>query len=78
MFRYVTLALTLSSHPLCVVPPHLCVQLRILDVLLSVTERDERAAMLPDAFTPPGSTAGGRAGRDPGLTVALPCPRAWR
>ncbi|PSC70751.1 hypothetical protein C2E20_5944 [Micractinium conductrix] len=32
--------------------------LRILDVLLSVTERDERAAMLPDAFTPPGSTAG--------------------
>jgi hypothetical protein len=34
------------------------VQVRILDVLLSVQEREERAAMLSDAFTPPGSTAG--------------------
>jgi len=34
------------------------VQVRILEVLVSVAERDERAAMLPDAFTPPGSTAG--------------------
>ncbi|PRW57338.1 mitochondrial presequence translocase subunit Tim44 [Chlorella sorokiniana] len=30
---------------------------RILDVLLSVHDRQARAAMLPDAFTPPGSTA---------------------
>ncbi|KAL4451850.1 hypothetical protein ABPG75_007512 [Micractinium tetrahymenae] len=30
---------------------------RILDVLLTVQERAQRAAMLPDAFTPPSSTA---------------------
>lgn len=41
-------------------------QVRILDVLLSVHDRQARAAMLPDAFTPPGSTAGVRC-RQPAL-----------
>ena len=35
-----------------------CLQSRILEVLLSVQDRSDRAAMLPDAFTPPGSNAG--------------------
>lgn len=34
------------------------VQVRILDVLLSVPHRDDRAAMLPDAFDPPASSLG--------------------
>ena len=43
-------------------------QVRILDVLLTVQEREERAAMLSDAFTPPGSTAG-----EPPRTVLCSC-----
>lgn len=33
--------------------------MRILEVLLSVPDRETRAALLPDAFTPPGSVEGG-------------------
>ena len=45
-------------------PLPLCAQARILEVLLTVPEREDRAAMLPDAFTPLGSSAGAR---PPGL-----------
>ena len=37
-------------------------------MLLTVQEREERAAMLSDAFTPPGSTAG-----EPPRTVLCSC-----
>lgn len=33
-------------------------QVRILEVLLSVHDRQARADMLPEAFTPPSSSAG--------------------
>lgn len=36
-------------------------QTRILDVLLCVHDRQERRAMLPDAFTPASGSAGGAA-----------------
>ena len=42
-------------HP----PPSPLVQARILEVLLSIPDRDQRAALLPDAFNPPSSASSG-------------------
>ena len=81
-----TLVTLLLPLPRFRLPPCGTAQVRILEVLLSVHDRHARAAMLPDAFTPPGSTAGAaRQGVQPpqpcfsiGSSNDAPCCLGWR
>lgn len=41
-----------------------CLQNRILGVLVSVSDRDERRQFLPEAFTPPECSSGAEDGDD--------------
>lgn len=68
------LALASPASPASPLPSTRSPQVRILEVLLSVHRRDERAAMLPDAFTPPCSSTAGE--RRVGVAARAPQQRA--